>query len=206
MGERRQPLAQQQLDARHHPGLADGQRDASVRRPTWRSVDHADPPGRPHGARPAPAERHGDGSRAAPGPSHRRRPHSCSTSRWSRCDTRPDISCTCSATRSLQASPFDLRALRVTAPPVTLAEQRDAHRWRQAQMSVATNGTVAFAVEAGRSLDRRRSLRGRADRSWPRCATITIRGSLRTAGGSRVDFNSADGQGRVDPRTSPMAR
>jgi eukaryotic-like serine/threonine-protein kinase len=53
---------------------------------------------------------------------------------------------------SLQAVPFDLRSNRVTAPPVTLATGVTLTGSGQAQFSVASNGTVAYLVEAGRSL------------------------------------------------------
>ena len=53
---------------------------------------------------------------------------------------------------SLQAAPFDLKALRITAPPTTLATGVTLTGGGQAQFSVADNGTVAFVVEAGRTL------------------------------------------------------
>jgi serine/threonine-protein kinase len=53
---------------------------------------------------------------------------------------------------SLNAAPFDLRALRLTAPPVTLATGVTLTGGGQAQFSVASTGTVAYLVEAGRSL------------------------------------------------------
>jgi Tol biopolymer transport system component/tRNA A-37 threonylcarbamoyl transferase component Bud32 len=53
---------------------------------------------------------------------------------------------------SLQAAPFDLKAQRLTAPPVTLATGVTLTGGGQAQFAVADNGTVAFVVEAGRSL------------------------------------------------------
>jgi len=52
----------------------------------------------------------------------------------------------------LQAAPCDLRTHRLTAPPVTLATGVTLTGSGQAQVSVASNGTVAFLVEAGRSL------------------------------------------------------
>jgi len=53
---------------------------------------------------------------------------------------------------SLQAAPFDLKSMRLTAPPVTLATGVTLTGQGQAQFAVAHNGTVAFVVEAGRSL------------------------------------------------------
>jgi Tol biopolymer transport system component len=53
---------------------------------------------------------------------------------------------------SLHAAPFDLRGRRLTAPPVTLATGVTLTGSGQAQFSVASNGTVAYLVEAGRSL------------------------------------------------------
>jgi len=53
---------------------------------------------------------------------------------------------------SLQAAPFDLKSMRLTAPPVTLATGVTLTGQGQAQFAVAGNGTVAFVVEAGRSL------------------------------------------------------
>jgi eukaryotic-like serine/threonine-protein kinase len=53
---------------------------------------------------------------------------------------------------TLVAAPFDLRARRLTAPPVTLASGVTLTGSGQAQFSVASNGTVAYLVEAGRSL------------------------------------------------------
>ena len=53
---------------------------------------------------------------------------------------------------SLQAAPFDLKALRITAPAVTLATGVTLTGVGQAQFSVADNGTVAFVVEAGRTI------------------------------------------------------
>jgi hypothetical protein len=53
---------------------------------------------------------------------------------------------------SLLAAPFDLRTHKLTAPPVTLATGVTLTGSGQAQFSVASNGTVAYLVEAGRSL------------------------------------------------------
>jgi serine/threonine-protein kinase len=53
---------------------------------------------------------------------------------------------------SLQAAPFDLKSLRVTAPPVTLATGVMLTGAGQAQFAMADNGTVAYVVEAGRTL------------------------------------------------------
>jgi serine/threonine-protein kinase len=53
---------------------------------------------------------------------------------------------------SLHAAPFDLATHRLTAPPVTLATSVTLTGSGQAQFSVASNGTVAYLVEAGRSL------------------------------------------------------
>jgi serine/threonine-protein kinase len=53
---------------------------------------------------------------------------------------------------SLQAAPFELGTRRITAPPVTLATGVTVTGGGQAQFSVASNGTVAYLVEAGRSL------------------------------------------------------
>jgi hypothetical protein len=53
---------------------------------------------------------------------------------------------------SLQAAPFDLKSQRLTAPAVTLATGVTLTGGGQAQLAVASNGTVAFVVEAGRSL------------------------------------------------------
>jgi len=53
---------------------------------------------------------------------------------------------------NLQAAPFDLRTHRLTGPPVTLATGVTLTGSGQAQFSVASNGTVAYLVEAGRSL------------------------------------------------------
>jgi serine/threonine-protein kinase len=53
---------------------------------------------------------------------------------------------------TLQAAPFDVKTLRMTAPPVTLASGVTLTGGGQAQFSVADNGTVAFIVEAGRTL------------------------------------------------------
>jgi serine/threonine-protein kinase len=52
----------------------------------------------------------------------------------------------------LQAAPFDLRTHRLTGTPVTLASGVTLTNSGQAQFSVASNGTVAFLVEPGRSL------------------------------------------------------
>ena len=94
---------------------------------------------------------------------------------------------------SLQASPFDLRTLRVTAPPVALANNVMLTGGGQAQMSVAANGTVAFAVEAGRSL----IVADRSGASRPLVADMHNYHHPRfSPDGSRiaVDFNSADGR------------
>jgi serine/threonine-protein kinase len=53
---------------------------------------------------------------------------------------------------SLQAAPFDLKSLRLTAPPVALATGVTLTGGGQAQLTVAANGTVAFVVESGRTL------------------------------------------------------
>ena len=53
---------------------------------------------------------------------------------------------------SLNAAPFDPATRRLTAPPVTLATGVTLTGGGQAQFSVASNGTVAYLVEAGRSL------------------------------------------------------
>ncbi|PYP77020.1 MAG: hypothetical protein DMD35_16930 [Gemmatimonadetes bacterium] len=53
---------------------------------------------------------------------------------------------------NLQAAPFDLRTHRLTAPPVTLATGVTLTGSGQAQFSVASNGTIAFLVEGGRTL------------------------------------------------------
>jgi len=53
---------------------------------------------------------------------------------------------------SLQAAPFDLATLRMTAPAVTIATGVMLTGGGQAQFSVAKNGTIAFVAEAGRSL------------------------------------------------------
>ena len=106
---------------------------------------------------------------------------------------------------SLQAAPFDLKALRITAPPVTLATGVTLTGGGQAQFSVADNGTVAFVVEAGRTLvvaDRTGAGRAGAART---CAAITIRASPPTASASR-----STSPGRRDATsgssTSPTAR
>jgi eukaryotic-like serine/threonine-protein kinase len=52
----------------------------------------------------------------------------------------------------LQAAPFDVRTHRLTTPAVTLANGVALTGNSQAQFSVATNGTVAFLVEGGRTL------------------------------------------------------
>ena len=94
---------------------------------------------------------------------------------------------------SLQASPFDLQALRVTAPPVTLANNVMLTGGGQAQMSVAANGTVAFAVEAGRSL----MVTDREGASRPVVTEMRNYHHPRFSPDGRriaVDFNSADGR------------
>jgi serine/threonine-protein kinase len=94
---------------------------------------------------------------------------------------------------SLQASPFDLGALRVTAPPVTLANNVMLTGGGQAQLSVAANGTVAFAVEAGRSL----IVTDRSGASRPLVAEMHNYHHPRFSPDGRriaVDFNSADGR------------
>jgi len=94
---------------------------------------------------------------------------------------------------SLQAVPFDLRALRVTSPPVTLATGVTLTGTGLAQLAVAENGTVAFVVEAGRSLVI-------ADRSGAGRPVVPEMRNYHhprfSPDGRRIamDFNSADGR------------
>jgi eukaryotic-like serine/threonine-protein kinase len=53
---------------------------------------------------------------------------------------------------TLQAAPFDLEALRTTAPPVLLASGVVLTGAGLAQFAVASNGTIAYASEPGRTL------------------------------------------------------
>ena len=53
---------------------------------------------------------------------------------------------------SLQAAPFDLGASRLTGPAVTLASGVTLTGGGVAQFAVAPNGTVAFVVDAGRTV------------------------------------------------------
>ncbi len=53
---------------------------------------------------------------------------------------------------SIEAVPFDLRRLRITGPPVTIASGVTLTGTGIAQFAVAQNGTIAYVVEAGRSL------------------------------------------------------
>jgi serine/threonine protein kinase/Tol biopolymer transport system component len=94
---------------------------------------------------------------------------------------------------SLQAVPFDLRSLRVTAPPVTLATNVMLTGAGQAQLTVAANGTVAFVVEAGRSL----IVSDHSGASRPVVAAMRNYHHPRFSPDGRriaVDFNSADGR------------
>jgi len=94
---------------------------------------------------------------------------------------------------SLQAVPFDLRTLRVTAAPVTLASGVMVTGTGLAQLAVAPNGTVAFVVEAGRSL----IVSDRSGAGRPVVAQMRNYHHPRFSPDGRrlaVDFNSADGR------------
>jgi tRNA A-37 threonylcarbamoyl transferase component Bud32 len=96
-------------------------------------------------------------------------------------------------TGSLEAVPFDLRALRVTGSPVTLATGVTLTGTGLAQLAVAPNGTVAFVVEAGRSL----VVSDRAGGGRPVVPEMRNYHHPRFSPDGRriaVDFNSADGR------------
>jgi serine/threonine-protein kinase len=96
-------------------------------------------------------------------------------------------------TGSLEAVPFDLRTLQVMASPVTLATGVTLTGTGLAQLAVAPNGTVAFVVEAGRSL----VVSDRSGAGRPVFTEMRNYHHPRFSPDGRriaVDFNSADGR------------
>jgi serine/threonine-protein kinase len=94
---------------------------------------------------------------------------------------------------SLEAVPFDVRRLRVTGSPVTLATGVMLTGSGLAQLAVAPNGTVAFVVEAGRSL----VIADRSGASRPVVSEMRNYHHPRFSPDGRrmaVDFNGADGR------------
>jgi serine/threonine-protein kinase len=94
---------------------------------------------------------------------------------------------------TLQAAPFDLKALRTTAPPVTLASGVVLTGAGLAQFAVASNGTIAYAGEAGRTL----LVADRAGAGKPVLAAMRNYHHPRySPDGKRIsmDFNATDGR------------
>jgi serine/threonine-protein kinase len=94
---------------------------------------------------------------------------------------------------TLHAAPFDLKALRTTAPPVTLATGVTLTGAGLAQFAVASNGTIAYVGEAGRTM----IVADRAGAGRTVSATMRNYHHPRFSPDGRrisVDFNGPDGR------------